>query len=273
MRKSRIPYSGGSAKVDSQPLPNALLDGRISREWAWEGATGKGIKVGILDSGVDNGHPAIDGRVVDWAAFSTSEKGRLIEDFGFHSDNFGHGTACADIIHRLAPDANLVSIKVLDGESNGSGNAVVAGLRWCIDHGIRVVNISLGVMRKNFAMLLYELADKAYFNNVILVTAANNMPIPSYPSLYASVISVACHDSQGPREFYYNPTPPVEFRAPGVNINVAWANKRALTVTGNSFAAPYITGLVAQIVSKHPDLVPFQVKTILRATASNVVLD
>jgi subtilisin family serine protease len=104
----------------------------------------------------------------------------------------------------------------------------------------------------------------------MLVTAANNMPVPSFPSLYAAVASVACHEGQDPYEFYYNPEPPVEFGAPGINVTVAWFGGGRMTVTGNSFSAPHITGLTAKILGKHPGLTPFQIKTILRATARNV---
>jgi subtilisin len=102
------------------------------------------------------------------------------------------------------------------------------------------------------------------------VTAANNMPRPSFPSVYASVIAVAAHDEQEPHRYYYNPAPPVEFGALGIDVRVAWQNGGYVTVTGNSFAAPHIAGLVAKIRAKHPSLTPFQMKAVLRALAANV---
>ncbi len=80
---------------------------------------------------------------------------------------------------------------------------------------------------------------------------------------------VAAHESPGPFTYYYNPAPPVEFGAPGINLTVAWLNKQYAVSTGNSFAAPHIAGLVALIRSKHPELTPFEIKTVLRACASN----
>ena len=108
------------------------------------------------------------------------------------------------------------------------------------------------------------------FKNVILVSAVNNIPAPSYPSLYSSVISVAAHAGQDPFTYYYNPLPPVEFGAPGIDVRVAWKNRQYWTTTGNSFAAPHITGIVALIRAKHPELTPFQIKTVLWACAANV---
>jgi subtilisin family serine protease len=95
--------------------------------------------------------------------------------------------------------------------------------------------------------------------------------VPSFPSVYASVISVASHADPDPYRFYYNPQPPVEFGAPGIDVRVAWLDGGWLTTTGNSFAAPHITGIVARILSKHPQLNLFQMKTVLRALAANVV--
>jgi len=80
---------------------------------------------------------------------------------------------------------------------------------------------------------------------------------------------VAAHEEKDPFTFYYNPAPPVEFGAPGIDVRVAWNNKQYLTSTGNSFAAPHIAGIVALIRSKHPHLTPFQVKTVLLACAAN----
>ncbi len=243
----------------------------VTPEWAWGGSTGAGVKVAVIDSGIDDDHPAIAGHVKGYISFSEDPATRqVVSSEGPHADAFGHGTACADIIRRAAPDCELYSVKVLGARLSGKGSAFLAGLRWAIEQRMQVINLSLGTTRQDYAGPFYELADQAYFANIVLVTAANNMPLLSYPSLYAAVTSVACHEGLDPYEFYYNPQPPVEFLAPGINVTVAWLGGQEMTVTGNSFAAPHISGLVAKILGKHPDLTPFQVKTILRATARNV---
>jgi subtilisin len=242
----------------------------ITPAWAWGGSNGEGVKVAVIDSGIDNDHPAIAGRVKGYMSFFEDRDGRMIVSDQPHTDAFGHGTACADIIRRLAPECELYSIKVLGPMLTGKGSAFLAGLRWAIENGMQVVNLSLGSTKQDYFALFHELTDAAYFKNMVLVTAANNMPVTSYPSLFAAVTSVACHEGQDPYEFYYNPTPPVEFGAPGINVTVAWLGGGQMTVTGNSFSAPHISGLAAKILAKHPGLTPFQVKTILRATARNV---
>ncbi|TMK88545.1 MAG: hypothetical protein E6G57_06310, partial [Actinobacteria bacterium] len=84
------------------------------------------------------------------------------------------------------------------------------------------------------------------------------------------VASVACNLSKDPFRFHYNPEPPTEFLAPGIDIDVAWRGGTRIRGTGNSYAAPHIAGIAALIKAKHPDLRPFQLKTVLWATAANV---
>jgi subtilisin family serine protease len=270
MTTSRPAWSWPSSPDEIEHLPATPILDEIIPEWAWGGSTGAGIKVGIIDSGIDNDHPAVAGHVRGYVSVTPDGDNGLRISEEPHGDAFGHGTACADIVRRLAPDCEIYSIKVLGARLSGKGTAFAEGLRWAIDHGLDVVNLSLGTTRQDYFGVFHELVDEAYFKRINLVTAANNMPVTSYPSLYATVTSVACHERQDPYEFYYNPAPPVEFLAPGINLTVAWSAGRQLTVTGNSFAAPHIAGLTAKIRAKHPGLTPFQVKTVLRATSRNV---
>jgi subtilisin len=250
--------------------PSGLPELReITPEWAWGGSTGRGVRVAVIDSGINPEHPAIGGMVRGFARVFEVE-GKYDYDEAPHTDQFGHGTACAGLIHKVAPEAELYSVQVLKPTGSGSGGAFAAGVHWAIKNDMQVCNLSLGTTNREFYAALHELADTAYFKNVILVTAANNMPQPSYPSLYASVISVACNDEQDPFRFHFNPAPPVEFGAPGIDVPVAWQGGGYAAMTGNSFAAPHIAGIVALILAKHPGLTPFLVKTILHATAWNV---
>ena len=269
MTAMRPAWSWQRPTADEQLRAVPGLD-TLTREWAWAGSTGAGIKVAVIDSGVDNDHPAIAGRVKGFSSFFEDANRQVQSNMAPHTDSFGHGTACADIIRRVAPDVDLYSVKVLGARLSGKGSAFASALRWAIEAGMQVINLSLGTTKQEHYSVFYELADLAYFRGSVLVTAANNMPIVSYPSLLATVVSVACHDGRNPYEFYSNPTPPVEFLAPGVDIEAAWLDGTTMTVTGNSFSAPHITGIVAKILSKHPGLTPSDIKTILRATASNI---
>ena len=135
---------------------------------------------------------------------------------------------------------------------------------------MQVCNLSLGTTKRDFYAALHELADAAYFKNVILVTAANNVPQPSFPSMYASVISVACNDEQDPFRFYYNPTPPVEFGAPGIDVRGGLAGRRLRDDDGQQLRGAAHRRHRGADPGEAPGLTPFLVKTILRATAWNV---
>jgi subtilisin family serine protease len=244
----------------------------LSPEWAWGGATGRGARVAIIDSGVEADHPDLEGcvDVTGGMAFTVNTDGNVVETPGQHDDCFGHATACAGIVHHLAPEARITSVKVLGAGLTGRAAAFLRGLAWAVEAGFEVINLSLGTTRRDWALPLYELCDEGYFRNSFIVTAANNVARPSYPSMYASVASVACNLSRDPFRFHYNPQPPTEFLARGIDVDVAWRGGSRLTGTGNSYAAPHIAGIAALIRSKHPELRPFQLKTILWATAANV---
>jgi len=104
----------------------------------------------------------------------------------------------------------------------------------------------------------------------LIVASAHNMPVESYPWRFSSVISVGSHEEPDPFAYYYNPSPPVEFFGKGVDVDVPWLDGTVLNCSGNSFATPHIAGICALIRSKHPELTPFQVKTVLHLTSTNV---
>jgi subtilisin family serine protease len=245
----------------------------IDPEWAWGGSRGKGVRVAVVDSGVEYDHPALEGSLRGGVAVeydAQADNQVRIEEEECPSDLAGHGTACAGIIHSIAPEAELYSVRVLGRDAKGRGVQFAAGLEWSIANGMQVINLSLSTSREDYFAIFHQITDQAYFQGTILVSAVNNMPVASYPSLYSSVISVAAHEGHDPFIYYYNPAPPVEFGAPGIDVRVAWNDKQYLTTTGNSFAAPHIAGITALILSKHPELTPFQVKTVLLACAANM---
>ncbi len=242
----------------------------ISRDWAWGGATGKGVRVGIIDSGLETDHPRLAGRVVQSVAAELTEGDPdpyIVPDTS--GDLYGHATACGGIILGLAPEVELISIRVLGADLRGKGTAFAAGLEWAIEQGINVLNLSLSSKSEALFPVFHDLVDRAYFRGVNLVSAANNVPAASYPSLFSSVFSVAAHGEPDPWRLYYNPAPPVEFGAWGVDVPIAWKDGGSTVATGNSFAAPHVAGMVALILSKHPGLTPFEVKAVLAAIANN----
>jgi len=114
----------------------------ISRDWAWGDSTGAGIRVGIVDSGLEISHPRLNGRVAESVAVELVDgEPRVVPDDG--ADMYGHATACGGIILGMAPEVELVSIRVLGSDLRGKGAAFAAGLEWAIENGVDVLNLSL----------------------------------------------------------------------------------------------------------------------------------
>jgi subtilisin family serine protease len=244
------------------------LSEAIDREWAWGGSTGRGVRVAVLDSGIDGDHELVRG-VDRGAHVERGPDGEVLIVDGSPGDQAGHGTACAGIIRGIAPECELWDVCVLGREARGSSDALIQGLRWAIDQGAQVVNLSLSTPRAQAAALLHEVADAAYFRRTVLVASAHNLLVPSFPWRFSSVVSVASHDGSDPLEFLYNPDPPVEFFARGLNVEVGWLGGSRIVAAGNSFATAHLAGICALILAKHPDLTPFQLKSVLYQTAAN----
>jgi subtilisin family serine protease len=262
-----------SADFGSEHLaPVSVLPIDEVREWALGGATGAGVRVAVVDSGIDAAHPRVGG-VAGWATVVSDdddpEVHRVLEEP--HEDLVGHGTACAGIIRALAPDVEIWSVRVLGENLRTRGTRFLAGLRWALDNGMHVANLSLSSRSDLLFGPLHAVCDDAYFRGVPLVCAANNVPGPTYPAQYSSVLSVAAREGADPWALAYNPRPPVEFGAAGIDVEVAWSGGGSIVATGNSFAAAHVTGMVAAVLGKHPWLTPFQVKSVLQALSENAV--
>ena len=242
---------------------------RVTREWAFGGSTGAGVRVCILDSGIESAHPMV-GEVEGAVAFNRGEEDEVKLEQDTEGDLCGHGTACAGIVRSIAPECSLFSARVLGAGFKGSGPVLLEGLRWAVEQGFDVINMSLSTTKRQFAGLLHELADTAYFRRTVLVASAHNMPVESYPWRFSSVISVGSHEERDPLTFFYNPSPPVEFFARGVGVEIAWLGGGKILSTGNSFATPHMSGICALVLAKHPELTPFQLKSVLYLTANNV---
>jgi subtilisin len=131
-----LPASAG----DSIHLPS-LWPGRVNREWAFGDATGAGVRVCVLDSGIELDHPLIG--PVQRSVAVTKEGDEITIADDDRGDLCGHGTACAGIIRLLAPECELASVRVLGAGYTGSAPVLLAGLEWAIAEGFDIVNMSL----------------------------------------------------------------------------------------------------------------------------------
>lgn len=253
-----------------------LLDASSLRQALAE-ATGAGVRVAVLDTGVDVTHPDLAGAVDRSVAVSRDYSGWACRDLGpglsaAQLDPVGHGTACAGIIHELAPAARLVSVRVIGADSNGTGDQFVRGLRWVLNEcqpPVQVVNLSLGTTQDRFAGPLRELVDKAYWQGLILVAAGNNMGLTAYPANFASLIAVDNDAFSDPWHFDYRRGKPLEVVARGIYVRAPKSGGGHQLFTGTSFACPHISAVVARLMSINPALTPFQVKALLHLLRGN----
>ena len=157
--------------------------------------------------------------------------------------------------------------------NRGSGQIVAAGLRWAIEQGYTVVNLSLSTSKRQLAGLLHELSDNAYFRRATLVASAHNRAVESFPWRFSSVISVGSHELDDPLALLLQPEAAGRVLRAGRGSRGGLARRRDREVLGNSFATAHISGICALILAKHPELTPFELKSVLYLIADNVAAE
>jgi len=252
---------------DCNSSPNTTAFSYFQIDDSWKSRTGKGVSVAVIDSGIDENHPDLKGKIKESVEAKPDNK-RIIFETSITGDSAGHGTACAGIIAKIAPETEFYSIKVLGAGGLGDGQAFLAGLEYAIKKRYRVINLSLGTTKPQFFSPLHDLLDRAYQAGCIVVAAANNLPQPSFPSVFSSsLISVIKSAETDPFNFGFHFGEVIELTAPGVNVRTAWLGSGYRNLTGNSFACPHIVGIIAQLLEAYPKLTPFQVKSALYGIA------
>ncbi|HKO96443.1 MAG TPA: S8 family serine peptidase [Pyrinomonadaceae bacterium] len=239
----------------------------IKEDNLWRQCTGRGVRVAVVDSGIDTEHPDLKGKVRE-SVEAVAVDGKINFQPSTSGDQAGHGTACAGIITSVAPDVELYSVKVLGPNASGSGDMFLVGLDYAIKQKFQVINLSLGTTKRDYFAPIHDLMDRAYHAGCTIVAAANNLPYPSYPSIFSSsVVSVIKRTGGDPFNFGYRYGHVIELVAPGVEVKTTWPGGGYRQLTGNSFACPYIAGIIALLIEAYPNLTPFQVKTILYTIA------
>ncbi len=237
--------------VDIAQLRAALQSGR-----------GKGIRVAVLDSGVDGKHPAFAGQLREQYDVVTDRMGsRCIR--AQPTDGIGHGTACAGIILQLAPEAEIFSVKVIGSDSRGTADQLVAGLTFALDQGYDLINMSLGTTDARITTRLSALTDRAFYEGRIIVAAANNQGRTAYPAQFSSVLSVNMEGFEDATALRYDHGGPIELSARGIYVEAPAPGGGTQLFTGTSFACPHVTGLLARVLSVYPGLAAFEARMIL----------
>ncbi|MEZ5301741.1 MAG: S8 family serine peptidase [Verrucomicrobiales bacterium] len=236
---------------------------------------GEGVRVAVIDSGVEVGHPMLAGlRLADDLAIVPDPAGRgfAVEEGG-GEDAFGHGTAVAGIIYKNAPAAEIGSFRVFRAQTQSAKVAAISkAMGLAIRCGYHVINCSWGVHANPETLRRAKAwVDEAYLRGVHLVCACQH-PDPAeqrLPAHFTSVISVnMAPGADGAEPFLFRSDSLVEFAAPGSAVEVPWKGGVTVRDTGCSFAAPFVTSLVARILSVYPGIPPLHMIDLLHRIAS-----
>ena len=220
---------------------------------------GRGVKVAILDSGIDRTHSNLDGVSIE-----------EIDLLGSGSSSRGHGTAIASIISGndsgimgIAPSASLLSIRVLDGEGEGDSFTVAQGIVEAANRGAQVINLSLG--GTGGSTVLKNAVEYARSKGSLVVAAVGNEGVSgvSYPAKFDNVIGVTSVDANGRQSSFANYGEGVDIAAPGVGVFTAWEDEALVAFSGTSSATAFVSGALASEISLNPNLSNDQVVELL----------
>ena len=259
MENFKFPKAG---QFPQNPLMSALVASRPELTWgvnrvhapaAWDVTEGKGVKVAVIDTGIDMTHPDLIGKVD--GGYSALKKSENPEDY---TDDNGHGTHVSGTIAAIrdgkgvvgvAPKARLYAVKVLDADGSGNLSDVIDGIVWAAKNDMQVANMSLGAPITSDTM--QRAVRYAKGKGVIIVAAAGNSGgAVGYPAALPEVIAVSASDSSDRLAVFSSRGPQVKFIAPGVDIVSAKMGGGFASYSGTSMASPHVAGLVALIVSQ-----------------------
>ena len=212
--------------------------------------TGLGVKIAIIDSGVDSEHPEI-GSIALGIDIRIDSAGQITWGTDY-ADRSGHGTACTGIIRQIAPDSEIHIVRIFEQSLVADGKLLIEALQWVINHEMDVVNLSLGTTDCQYFELIQELCRQAARENIILVAAAHNRGIESYPAILPNVIGVQGKSMQTLNDFYFRPDKNIECVAHGGDQILCWRNSSKVIAAGSSFAASRIAGIVCLIRQIYP---------------------
>ncbi len=230
--------------------------GAINAPNLWLLTQGEGVKVAVIDTGVDAGHPDLAGRVLPGYD--------LVNDDGDATDDHGHGTHVAGTIAALvnngidvggvAPGAKIIPIKVLNASGQGYNADIANGVLEAANRGAKIINLSLGGT-DNSETLRRAIAD-VQARGVVVVAAAGNdgVSTPFYPAANDGVIAVAAVDSARRKADFSNYGDYIDIAAPGVNIGSTRKGGGVATMSGTSMASPHVAGACALLVAQFPNL-------------------
>lgn len=253
-----ITHIAGILRVDPDTIHFAVGETitwniqKMRADQVWNITSGNGVKVGILDTGIDSSHPDLKANIL--GGFDTI-------NYNSWNDNNGHGTHVAGIVAAIrnngigvagvAPDAGLYAVRVLNTAGFGKTSDIIEGIDWCISKGCRVINMSFGSYKYNKSF--QDAINRAYGAGIVPVAAAGNdgTNSPLYPAAYNHVLAVSATDRNDNVPSWSNYGSYIDFAAPGASIYSTYKKGTYATMSGTSMASPHVAGIAALRISQY----------------------
>ncbi|WP_096188791.1 S8 family peptidase [Evansella halocellulosilytica] len=243
------------------------------------GYSGNGVKVAILDTGIDASHPDLQANVQGgYSVFSDSANNNPFYDGDGHGTHVAGTVAAANNgggVLGVSHQADLYAVKVLDNNGGGSYSGIAQGIEWSINNDMDIINMSLGGSAHSSILEAYS--NLAYNEGILVVAAAGNSgnawgigDTVAYPAKYDSVIAVAATDQNNNRASFSSHGPAVELSAPGVNVLSTVPGNGHQSYNGTSMASPHVAGVAALTWQAKPYLSNSQLRQTLQNTALNL---
>ena len=243
---------------------------RVKAPEAWKTTRGEGVKLAVIDTGIDRTHPDLAGNLK--GGWNT-----ITKTADFNDDN-GHGSHCSGTITAIdndlgvigvAPKVDLYGVKVLNAQGSGTFSDVIAGMQWAIDNKMQIASMSLGANQGNQS-LADAVAAMAKAGVILVAAAGNSGSSVGFPAAYPGAIAVAASDSNNQLASFSSRGVQVAVIAPGVAVKSTHKNGGYATLQGTSMATPHVAGLVALYVATHKGATPAQARAALSASASKL---
>ncbi|MCX5203832.1 type VII secretion-associated serine protease mycosin [Streptomyces sp. NBC_00237] len=266
----------GGKPYGGRPWPLQRL--QLAEIWHRSGSRGKGVRVAVIDTGVDVRNPQLTDAVDQGAGRSFLPSGARD---GTH-DEVGHGTKVAGIIAArphpgtgfvgLAPEATIIPIDQNDAEGTGTPEKLADAIGHAVDQRAAIINISQDTANTANPAVLERAVLKALAAKVVVIASAGNDGAdgeakPTYPASYRGVLAVASSDRDNERAYFSQTGPFVGIAAPGTDIVSTVPGGGHCTDSGTSFSAPYVAGLAALVKGKHRNWTGAQIVTQIQQTA------
>ncbi len=239
---------------------------QIKAPQAWSITTGHRIKIGVIDTGIDFGHPDLQHSLL--RGINLLNRSKLPHDDNGHGTHIAGTIAAVGGIHGMtgvAPRSLIAPVKAFDRNGSAYVSDIILGIDWCVRNGMNIINMSFGMKTRSKALL--SAVNNAYNSGVIIIASSGNdgkLRSVDYPARYPQTISVGATNRQRKVASFSNRGAYIDIYAPGDKIPSAWLRGQYNEMSGTSMATSHVSGAVALLLSLYPGLSPGEIKAIMK---------